>query len=159
MGTKRPSTHLWRLSNVSFWRWRLQATDIARSFRPNTSTCPLGSCTPVLACVSCLTCSGQRLFWPAPRPHSVSFARYRRAFCLRVDPESLENLRPQPPQTLALLIRGVVVEGEVTWCPCRWYLRLGDTAPVERQRCWDTPGTTLTATGATSNWRSRWHEM
>ena len=81
VGTRRPSTHLWRFSKVSFWRWRFQATDIVRSFRPNTLTCPQGSCTPVLACVSCLNCSGQRSFWPAPRPHSVCFAHYRRAFC------------------------------------------------------------------------------
>ena len=30
--------------------------------RPNTLKCPLGSCMPVLACVSCLNCSGQRSF-------------------------------------------------------------------------------------------------
>ena len=41
-------THLWRISTckVSFWRWRFQATDIARSFRPNTLKYLLGSCTP-----------------------------------------------------------------------------------------------------------------
>ena len=56
VSTRRASTRLWRFSTckVSFWRWRFQATDIARRFRPNTLKYLLGSCTPLLACVSCL---------------------------------------------------------------------------------------------------------